>query len=275
MQYSLFDIHSHLTFADFDVDRDDIIERMRVAGIGTIAVGTDIQTSKDSIALAREHEHIFATVGIHPAHGGVHADFAGLPELVGHPKVVAIGECGLDYFRITENNPEGQIATIKEKQKQLFIQHIELAREHALPLMIHARPSKGSMDAYEDILALLESTKHEARSTTQGDVHFFAGSVAIARRFLDLGFSLSFDGPITFASDYDEVIRFVPDNMIMAETDAPFAAPAPFRGKRNEPPYVCYVVEKIALLRGISVEECSRMLTKNALRAFHIDGEVL
>lgn len=277
MQYSLFDIHSHLTFSDFDVDRDAVIARMKEEKIGTITVGTDVQTSKDSIALAEKHEHLFATVGIHPTHEGVHADFGGIPELARHSKVVALGETGLDYFRLGENNPNDkyQISNIKEEQRRLFIQHVELAQEHALPLMIHARPAKGSMDAYEDVLTVLESTKHEARSTIQGNVHFFAGTVDVARRFLDLGFSLSFDGPITFARDYDEVIRFIPQDMIMAETDAPFAAPTPFRGKRNEPPYVRHVVEKIAELKGLSIEACARMLTANALRAFRVEGDVV
>lgn len=272
MHYSLFDIHSHLTFADFDADRDDIIARMKTERVGTITVGTDVQTSKDSLALAEQHEHIFATVGIHPTHEGVHADFSGIPELVAHLKVVAIGECGLDYFRL-----EGEkIQELKKTQEELFVKHVELAQKHALPLMIHARPSKRTMDAYDDIISLLSTNTHSpVVGSYLGNVHFFAGTVDVARRFLDLGFSLSFDGPITFAQEYDEVIQFVPQDMIMAETDAPFAAPAPFRGKRNEPLYVRYVVERIAALRGLPVEECSRILTANALKAFRIEGEVL
>jgi TatD DNase family protein len=305
MRYSLFDIHSHLTFADFDVDRDAVIVRMKEEKIGTITVGTDVQTSKDSIALAEKHEHLFATVGIHPTHEGVHADFGGIPELARHPKVVAIGETGLDYYRspqMSADETQMDANEYKNKQRELFEQHIELAHEHNLPLMIHARSSKGTMDAYEDVLGILEN-KHQLLSTKSqtkepkfqitklkptlnpqpstpnhhylGNVHFFAGTVDVARRFLNLGFSLSFDGPITFASEYDEVIRFIPDDMIMAETDAPFAAPAPFRGKRNEPLYVRYIVEKIAALRGISVENCSHLVTKNALRCFKIPGEVV
>ena len=272
MHYSLFDIHSHLTFADFDADRDGIIARMKAEHVGTITVGTDVQTSKDSLALAGQHEHIFATVGIHPTHEGVHADFTGIPELVSHPKVVAIGECGLDYFRLEEEKKQ----EIKKTQEELFVKHVELAHNHALPLMIHARPSKGTMDAYDDIISVLStSVRSSVTDSYIGNVHFFAGTVDVARRFLDLGFSLSFDGPITFAQEYDEVIRFVPQDMIMAETDAPFAAPAPFRGKRNEPLYVRYVVERIAVLRGLSVEECARILTTNALRAFRIEGSVV
>ncbi len=276
MRYALFDIHSHLTFADFDADRDDIIARMKDDGIGTITVGTDAHTSADSVALAEKHEHLFATVGIHPSHE-THGGVGELAGLAAHPKVVAIGECGLDYFRL-----DAAADTIKQEQSKLFEQHIALAHERSLPLMIHARPSKGSMDAYEDILALLKNNKYQISSskeknqnTIQGNVHFFAGTVAVARKFLDLGFSISFDGPITFATEYDEVIRFVPDDMIMAETDAPFAAPAPFRGKRNEPAYVRYVVEKIASLRGSTPDACARMLTENALRLFRIEGETV
>lgn len=269
MRYALFDIHSHLTFADFDADRDDIIARMKDDGIGTITVGTDTHTSADSVALAEKHEHLFATVGIHPSHE-THGGVGELAGLAAHPKVVAIGECGLDYFRL-----DGAADTIKQEQSKLFEQHIALAHERSLPLMIHARPSKGSMDAYEDIISVLSTDAKHIPGPYAGNVHFFAGTVAVARKFLDLGFSISFDGPITFATEYDEVIRFVPDDMIMAETDAPFAAPAPFRGKRNEPAYVRYVVEKIASLRGSTPDACARMLTENALKLFRIEGETV
>jgi TatD DNase family protein len=178
--------------------------------------------------------------------------------------VVAVGECGLDYFRTDD-------AAEKERQKELFIRHIAYARKKRLPLMIHGRPSRGSMDAYEDILSVLSAHDGTDGAAYAGDVHFFAGTVPVARQFLDGGFSLSFDGPITFTSEYDEVVRYVPAKRIMAETDAPFAAPAPFRGKRADPTHVRYVVQRIAEIRGVSAEAMSRQTVENAVVSFRLD----
>lgn len=259
MWYALFDIHSHLNFSDFDADRGDVIRKMQEEGVGTITVGTGLHTSREAVDLASQHEHIFATVGIHPTDHEELFDENSFLELSGRPKVVAVGECGLDYYR------DGSSET-KNRQRDLFAQHIQLAQKTGLPLMIHGRASRNTQDAYEDILSQLSG------SGCVGDVHFFAGSLDIARRFLDMGFSLSFDGPITFADDYDEVIRFIPGDMVMAETDSPFAAPAPFRGKRADPTMVRFIADRIADIRGENRAECSSRLVQNALRIFKING---
>ncbi|MEK7606333.1 MAG: TatD family hydrolase [Patescibacteria group bacterium] len=263
--YRYFDIHSHLTFQDFDTDRSLIIEKMKEIGMGTITVGTELGTSQAAVELAHEHAHLFATVGIHPTHGEAF-DEETFSKLAEDRKVVAIGECGLDYFRIDPNDTE-----TKEAQKKMFEAHIVLALKHDMPLMIHGRPRKGSMDAYEDIIEILESTKHQApNSKLRGNIHFFVGDIPTAQKFLDLGFTMSFDGPITFSRDYDDVIKFIPENMIMAETDAPFATPEPFRGHRNEPLYVEHVVRTLAEVRGADFESFRKTLVENALRVFGI-----
>ncbi len=268
MRLAYFDIHSHLDFPDFDADRDDVIKRMREEGIATITIGTEEATSQKAAALAETHTHIFASVGVHPTHDGATfaADaFAGLLS----PRVVAVGECGLDYFRL-----EGDVDAVKKAQRESFEAQIAFADVHALPLMIHARPTKGTMDAYNDTLDLIEAVIAKGGLKRRGNFHFFAGDVAVARRALDLGFTLSFDGPITFARDYDEVIRFAPLSMIMAETDAPFAAPAPYRGKRNSPLFVPYIVEAIASIRGESLGPIKEAMVQNAVRVFALEDKI-
>jgi TatD DNase family protein len=159
---------------------------------------------------------------------------------------------------------------MKLRQKELFDQHIRLAMELGKPLMIHARPSKGSMDAYEDVLVVLELIFKKYPGKISGNFHFFVGDLVVAKRVLDLGFTMSFDGPITFARDYDEVIKYIPLDMILSETDAPFAAPAPYRGKRNEPAYVEEIVKKIAEIRGEDFEKVRETLVQNAIRVFKL-----
>lgn len=261
MSLNYFDIHSHLNFAQFDDDRDRVIADMERLGIGTIIVGTNETTTKESVELADTHEHFYATVGTHPC------DYArGLTdtqkELAGHTKVVAIGECGLDYFH--EHTPESEAA-----QRALFIEHIELAVQHNLPLMIHMRPSKGSMDAYEDGLDILEEYIANGKQL-KGNSHFFVGNETIAQRFIALGFTCSFDGPVTFTDEYNDVIRSLPIDMIHAETDAPFAAPRSKRGKRNEPPFVVEIVEALAVIRGEDVEMLRLQLLRNASQMFGV-----
>lgn len=263
MKLQYFDIHSHLNFSDFDNDRDAIIAKMREGGIATITVGTDIQTSEEAVLLAREHAHLFATIGVHPTHNG-DFDESVFARLADDPNVVAIGECGLDYFR-----SENQEAESKERQKMLFQKHITFAKERNLPLMIHGRPSKGAMDAYEDILHVLAEYPG-----VRGNVHFFAGTSDIAQRLLDSGFSLSFDGPVTFTDEYNAVIKMVPGDMLMAETDAPFAAPAPHRGERNEPVYVTYITDRLAEIRGEEKEAFRERLVHNAVRIFGLKEKI-
>ncbi|MEX0934805.1 MAG: TatD family hydrolase [Candidatus Paceibacterota bacterium] len=250
-----FDIHSHLNFSQFDDEREDIIEQMRGEGIGTICVGTGLQTSKESIALAQEHEHIFATVGVHPTDWEEGFDENIFTPLLGE-RVVGVGECGLDYYRDDSH---------KKEQKELFEAQIAFAQQHSLPLMLHGRPKAGSMDAYEDMLEILEGNE------VRGHVHFFAGNIDIAKQFVDRGFTIGFDGPITFTQEYDEVIRYIPLDMLCVETDAPFAAPEPYRGRRNSPLYVKHVLERVAEVRSESYEEIREATVENALRVFDIE----
>lgn len=266
MTYAFFDIHSHIHFKDFDEDREKLISEMKDYGVGTITVGTDLEESKKAIELAEKYEHIYASVGLHPndSHEEIF-DEKKYEELARHKKVVAIGECGLDYFRM-----EGDTEKQKLKQKEIFQKQIDLAVKVGKPLMLHGRSSKNTMDAYEDMLDMLELAKKNHGDKLKGNAHFFAGNIDIAKRFLDIGFTMSFPGVITFAKDYDDVVRYVPLDMIHAETDSPYATPVPFRGKRNNPMYVQEVVAKIAILRQENFEEVRKQLLGNVKRVFGV-----
>jgi len=265
-----FDIHTHVHFEAFKEDAREVVKRALDNNVWMIQVGTQKDTSKDAVVFSESFEDgVYASVGLHPIHTqksfhdtnelgaegkeftsrGEAFDFDYYKKLALHPKVVAIGECGLDYYRLSEGT--------KEKQKEAFIEQINLANEVGKPLMLHIR------NAYRDALEIL---KLEAK--VKGNVHFFAGTWEEARMFLDLGFTISFTGVITFARDYDETIKNAPLAMIMSETDAPYVTPIPFRGKRNEPLYVQEVVKKIAEIRGEDIEKVQEVLVKNAQRVF-------
>jgi len=157
----------------------------------------------------------------------------------------------------------------KAKQEEVFIKQIELAEELGKPLIIHCRPTLGTMDAYEDALNIL-NTYRISRIFGAGIAHFFSGSKEIAKKFLDLGFYISFAGPITFSDQYKEIVEYIPNNRILAETDSPFAAPLPFRGKRNEPAFVEFVIRQIANWKKLSFEETARLTTENAKKLFKL-----
>ena len=267
MDFKYFDIHSHLNLDPLTKQQDEIIEILEKENIGTITIGVDKKTSIEAVKIAEKSKNIFAGVGVHPTDTDYNGfDYEFYKSLAQKDRVVCIGECGLDYFRIKDTATE-----IKDKQKEVFVQQIELALELDLPLMLHCRPTKGTMDAYEDVLEILNSYFLIHNSKLRGNSHFFVGDIGIASQFIDIGFTLSFDGPITFARDYDEVIKYVPLDMIHAETDAPFAAPEPYRGKTNMPQYVKEVVKKIAEIRGEDFETVRRALIDNALRVFSIN----
>lgn len=246
------DIHAHVTFDDFASDQGEVIDRALTGGTAMINVGTDAKTSQEVVALASRYDHgVYAIVGQHPTDTDEALDIELYRKLLKEPKVVAIGECGLDYFHGT---PE-----VREKQKANFLTQIALANETQKPLMLHIR------DAYEDALEILRANAH-----TKGDVHFFAGTKDHAKKFLDLGYTLSFTGVVTFASQYKELVEYVPLDMIQAETDCPFVAPAPHRGKRNEPANVAYVIEAIAAIKKQPLETVEQALLENARRVFGI-----
>ncbi|MBX4210793.1 TatD family hydrolase [Candidatus Parcubacteria bacterium] len=252
------DIHSHLNFPDLYKDKDDVLLRMKEKKVWTISVGTDRKSSEKNLEFLN-YDGVFTTVGLHPDDDLGEEKFAydDYKKMAEHKKVVAIGECGLDYFRINSEDSEK-----KKKQKQIFEAQIDLAQKLHKPLMIHCRPGKGG-DAYQDVYDILKST-----GGVSGNTHFFAGDIETAKKFLSIGFSLSFTGVITFVRDYDPVIQYASLNMIMSETDAPFVAPVPHRGKTNEPSFVPLVVAKIAEIRGEDIAAVKGALVANAIRVF-------
>lgn len=264
MEQRYFDIHSHVTFKDYDQDLPEVLSRMEADGVYTITVGVDKTSSEEAIRFGEGKENFFSSIGLHPT-DTVSETFSEseYKELVVNPKVVAVGECGVDYFRI-----QGDIAAEKKRQWREFEKQMEFAVKYDKPLMIHCRPSKGTVDAYEEMANFLTSRKKTAGDTLRGNMHFFVGTPEVARRFYEIGFSTSFTGVLTFTHDYDEVVRQAPLDMLMTETDAPFAAPAPFRGRRNEPSYVRYVVEAIARIRREDEEHIREAVLQNAKRVF-------
>ena len=264
MDIRYIDAHCHLQFEQYDEDREEVIEQMRAQGIAGVVVGCDLESSKKAVELAGQHEHLYAAVGVHPTDTSEPVDTDDLLALAKHPKVVAIGECGLDYFRPTLVDESE-----KARQKEAFSRQIVLAAEQDLPLIIHVRPSKGTMDAYRDVIELLTEAKG-AYPDLQGDVHFFVGGVPEAEALNGLGFTVSFTAVITFARDYDEAVRAVPLAGMLTETDSPYVAPLARRGKRNDPLAVIDVAAKIADIRGEDPETVRRALLANARRLFGV-----
>lgn len=275
-----FDAHTHVQFAAYDADREEVMARAKEVEVGMNLVGTQIDTSRAAVELAEKHDEAWASIALHPVHtsksyhdtkelGGEGTaftsrgeifDFAAYEQLGQNPKVIAIGECGLDYYRLEEDT--------KRLQSEVFVQHIELANKLNKPLMLHIRNGahqsglmEGEANAYLDSLELLKSY-----SKVQGDVHFFAGDWEIAKKFLDLGFTLSFTGVLTFTHDYDEVIKNTPLDMLLTETDAPYITPIPYRGQRNEPMHVREVVKKIAELKQMDIEAVRTQILLNSQR---------
>lgn len=272
-----FDAHTHMHFAAFDADRDDAMRRSLEKQVGMNMVGTQYETSVGAIELAQKYDGVYASIGLHPTHTaasfhdakelGDATDFTKTGEvfdaarykaLAQNPKVIAIGECGLDYYRLDPDTRERQIG--------VFRQQIEMAIELDLPLMLHIRPTLKTQNAYEDALQVLKEYPK-----ARGDVHFFAGNWDIAQQFLALGFTLSFTGVVTFTHDYDEVVRTTPLDMMMSETDAPYITPVPHRGKRNESTYIPDIVRALARIRGEGEEEVAEQLMTNARRVFGLN----
>jgi len=274
------DIHSHINFKAFNEDRDQVIERALAEDTWMINVGTQLDTSKSAVELAHKYDQgVYAIVGLHPIHteashydekeldeGGVVFTSRGeifdkdaYLELAKDKKVVGIGECGLDYYHMNEKS----IA----KQKKVFIQQIKLAQEVKKPLMLHIRNNKENKkhNAYKDVIKILKDYPE-----VRGNVHFFAGSEADAKQFLKLGYTLSFTGVITFSHDYDEIVKNTPLDMIMSETDCPYVAPVPYRGRRNEPIYVSEIVKKIAEIKGLFERDVAIAISINVKRVFGI-----
>jgi TatD DNase family protein len=286
-----FDSHTHVHFAAFKQDYRESIRRALGAGVGMITSGTQKDTSARAVEVAHEFENepVFASVGLHPVHteksfhdmeelGGGEAaqaftsrgevfDYEFYKQLAHDPKVLAIGECGLDYYRIGEDDAKLEII---EKQKSAFIQQIRLAVEVDKPLVIHCRK------AAADVIDILVSNLPPRTSNlSPGIVHFFTDGIDYAKQLADMGFAFSIGGVITFppkagrhAGDYDEMIKMLPMDRILTETDAPYVAPVPYRGKRNEPAYIVEVVKRLAEIRGLSVEKMKEIVWENTKRVF-------
>ena len=256
----IFDSHCHPQMAQYDKDRDEMIRRAFDAGVNMICVGTDLETSRQAIELAQKNEGMWASVGLHP-NDNLNEKFEPdkYKELLQQEKVVAFGEIGLDYYR-TEKSEDQKF------QKERFIQQLELAKELKKPLILHCRDGKsGSMGpAYRDMIEILS----RGYTINGGVIHSFTGILDEAKRFLDLGLYLGFNGIITFAQQYDEIIREIPLDRIFLETDAPFLTPEPYRGKRNEPVYVTEVAKKIAELKNEPLEKVTEQTTKNCKKLF-------
>lgn len=252
------DIHTHLDFKDFDTDREQIIVDMLSKEIGAFNIGTTLQTSQNAIALAEQYSNLWAIVGIHPIYADECPieDLEKIESLISHPKCIAIGECGLDFFRKADNMESKKI------QLEFFEKQIALALKYNKPLMIHCR------EAYPETLDVLESYK-KSHPDLKAHFHFFTESIDIARRVLDSGFTVSFTGPITFA-DYDELVQFIPLDSLMIETDSPYASPKSMRGKRNDPRNVIEIGEKIAQIKNLPAEQVFTQIRENTKRIFGI-----
>ncbi len=254
----IIDTHSHIHFEDYDADRGEVIARAREAGIAMVAIGTDLEESKRAIETAEKHpdDVLGATVGLHPTYDEAF-DEAAFRKLAAHPKVVAIGECGLDYYRVTD-------PALLAKQKETFLRQINLAHALEKPLVIHCR------NAFSDLISILEASKDQLLPERAGVIHFFSGTAEDARRLVDLGFYLGFGGVVTFTRDYDEAIKKVPAGRLVVETDAPYVAPVPHRGKRNESAFIAETVAKLAEIRGEDAEEFRNILLENTRALFGI-----
>lgn len=267
----MIDSHSHLQFPQFDDEREDIIRECTERGIGLVNVGCEMESSQAAITLAEKNSshEMWATVGQHPTDTGLPFSYDAFLQLArSSKKVVGIGECGLDYFHLPKDPIEHD--RLKGVQKDLFYQHLNLAHELHLPLVIHCR------DAHEDMNEILidRYTTSGIHAVPQGRehgvMHCFTGTWPQAQAYLDLGFYISLTGVITFTDQYDEIVRTIPLEKLLIETDSPFLAPVPHRGKKNRPPYVRFVAEKIARLKNLSLEDVSKITRENTKRLFRI-----
>ena len=254
----LFDSHAHLDDEKFDEDREEVITRSLQNGVtGIINAGSCMASSAQSVALAAQYDNIYAAVGIHPhdAKSAQEADYAQLAAWAQLEKVVAIGEIGLDYYY--DFSP-------RDLQRTVFTRQIDVARQMDMPFIIHDR------DAHGDILDVL---KKEAKGLT-GVLHCFSGSLEMAKEVIKLGFYISIAGPVTFknAAKLPEIIKNVPLERLLVETDCPYLTPHPHRGKRNEPAYVKIVAEQVAHLREMELADLAKYTTENTKKLFKISG---
>ena len=262
------DSHCHPENKRFDGDRPDVFARAKDAGVTTmLAIGNGDGPGTDTfdcaIKLAEQYDGVYATVGIHPHEAALatQADFDQLVALSRHPKVIAWGEIGLDYYY--DHSP-------REVQRNVFLQQMELASSAKLPIVIHCRPSDNSANAWDDTLRLIR--ENWASTGLGGVMHCFTGSVEHARASLDLGFVISFAGNITYpkAQNIRDADSIVPLNQMLIETDSPYLAPVPHRGQRNEPAFVREVANQVGQLRGLPADDIGAITTANFYRFFQL-----
>lgn len=318
----LIDYHAHVNFATFKNDADEVIKRAIDGGVFMILVGTQINTSRRAVEMAEQYEKgVWASIGLHPIHleegyideseEAVASRFKSRAEvfdpaayraLARSEKVVAVGECGLDYFHLASRHSDqaklveesratqesrdpspslrsapDDILAIQDRQNVTFRQHLDLADELDLPLILHCRGSKEDpTDAYRDQLAILREYVEHGKIKRRGSIHCFISTWEIAQQYLELGFHVGFTGVITFprTEQYAEVVHNVPLERILVETDCPYLTPVPMRGRRNEPLYVRYVAEKVAEIKGLHKQEVEAQLWKNTINVFSI-GECI
>jgi TatD DNase family protein len=278
----LIDTHAHVNFKAFKDDADEVIRRSLKDDTWMILVGSEVKTSKRALEYANKYEKgVYAAVGLHPIHTsaqkveGDDYDFNARGEefsydvyekLAQFKKVIAIGEVGLDYYHL---DVETDIASAKQKQKEVFIKQLELAKNLKLPVIIHCR------QAHDDMLEILTNFKKNHKDSLPKDkawgvMHCFSGDEELAWQYFGLGLNISFTGLITFSAKWDDLIRRIPNDKFMIETDCPYMTPEPFRGKRNEPALVKKVAERIAEIKNLSLEKVADISTKNARELFNI-----
>lgn len=298
----LIDTHTHVNFKAFKDDADEVIRRSLDNGVWMINAGTKFETSRQAVELAENYsDGVYAAVALHPIHlfehyvdiseedpglpagqAGFHTsgeefDFGAYSDLVARStKVIAIGEFGLDYFRLPKDVNHEQV---KQKQREVMIEHIKLAKEVDKPLMIHCRPSEGTMDAYEDVIRILDEHFFSPSFTKEGDggssgfeIHCFTGDLGVVQEFVKRGGYVALNGIITFdkSGRSEGVVKNLPLESTILETDAPYLSPVPHRGKRNEPSYVKFVAQKLAEMKGIDISEVESVTSANARQLFRI-----
>jgi TatD DNase family protein len=280
MKLKLIDTHCHVNFSSFNDDVDDVIQRSLKQNIGLIAVGTQTDTSKRAIEIAEKYDGVWATIGLHPSH--LHKqefhddqeldpvktreekfDINYYESLISHPKVVAIGEFGLDYYHIPIDI---DINCVKRDQIRTANLQIDFATKYNKPIIVHCR------DAHDDQYNLIKTAVSNNQLPKRGVIHCFTGTIEQARAYIELGFMISLTGILTFSKELQNVAKELPTEMIMLETDAPYLSPAPHRGERNEPSNVKYITQVLADLKGLDFDKVADITTKNAINLFDIQS---
>lgn len=265
----LIDTHAHIYLNTFTSDREAMLERAFAAGVGRIVMpAIDVPSVHQALALCDRYEGLYAMAAIHPSetNRATDADLDAVAALCDDPRVVAVGESGLDYY---------WDRSFDARQQAMLRQHVRLAIERDLPLVLHTRDRKDGSEVCADVLAILREERDTAKAPERlrGIFHCYSGTPGVPEAARELGFLLGLGGTLTFKnSGVDAAVRDVPMEQIVLETDAPYLAPVPYRGKRNEPAYVRHVAEKLAEVKGLAVDEVERITTDNAVRLFGLDA---